>query len=342
MTTTAYDPGARARAEAPGTAPAPAGGGTALHRFTLLLVAATVLLLVAGSLVTSTSSGDAVPDWWFVPISYGTLFPPAVGAIWIEHGHRLVASLIGLLTIVLAVWLGRSEERAWVRRLGYAALAGVCLQGCLGGIRVLQLLPPKGIAIVHACVAQAFFCLTASLALFTSAAWRRGEASLAAWSEGSSPRLAKAEDGLKRLALATTCVLFLQLVAGAVMRHTGTGLIVHVAGAALVTCMVSMTAGRVVRWEDSSPALLGAAQALGLALLVQLGLGVTTFAFLSEGATHSYRTPALTLAVMTGHVVVGALLLAGSLVVTLLAHRPWLVVGGAAESAAVATAGGRA
>src|SRR5262245_1879863 len=114
-----------------------------LHRYTRLLVAATLLLLVAGGMVTSTGSGLAVPDW---PTTYGQnmfSFPlgKMVGGIFYEHGHRLIASTVGLLTIGLVVWLWRVEPRRWVRRLGLAALAAVILQGVLGGITVLYFLP---------------------------------------------------------------------------------------------------------------------------------------------------------------------------------------------------------
>src|SRR5512144_838151 len=89
-----------------------------LHRFAVATAVATLFLIVAGGLVTSTESGLSVPDW---PLSYGRLMPPMVGGVFYEHGHRMVATTVGILTIILAVWLSRREPRAWVRRLGYAA-----------------------------------------------------------------------------------------------------------------------------------------------------------------------------------------------------------------------------
>src|SRR5438067_3798851 len=114
-----------------------------LHRFTKLVVASTVLLLLAGSLVTSTGSGLSVPDW---PTTYGWnmfTFPPSkwVGGILYEHGHRLIASTVGFLTIVLAAWLWIADRRRWMKRLGLAALGAVILQGVLGGLTVLFFLP---------------------------------------------------------------------------------------------------------------------------------------------------------------------------------------------------------
>src|ERR687887_2395375 len=110
-----------------------------LHRFAQFVAACTVLLLLAGSLVTSTDSGLSVPDW---PTSYGWnmfTFPPAmwVGGVLYEHGHRLIASTVGFLTIILAALLWTSESRRWMRSLGLAALAAVIAQGILGGLTVI-------------------------------------------------------------------------------------------------------------------------------------------------------------------------------------------------------------
>src|SRR5512134_3191870 len=108
-----------------------------LHHYTKLVAGATLVLIVAGGMVTSTGSGLAVPDW---PLSYGTLFPPMVGGIFYEHGHRMVASGVGLLTVILSAWVFLAERRRWVGRLAAGALAAVILQGALGGLTVLLLL----------------------------------------------------------------------------------------------------------------------------------------------------------------------------------------------------------
>src|SRR3989304_4504251 len=146
----------------------PALHNAGLNRFAWLTAGATLLLLVAGARATSNAAGRAVPDW---PLSYGTWMPPMVGNILYEHGHRMVATFVGLLTIILAVWLWRSEPRRWVRRLGLAALAAVILQGLLGGLTVLLLLP-RPVSIAHASLAPIFFCLTVSLAVITSRDWK--------------------------------------------------------------------------------------------------------------------------------------------------------------------------
>ena len=144
-----------------------------LHRYAKLVAFSTVLLIAAGGMVTSTDSGLAVPDW---PNTYGRFmftFPveQMVGGIFYEHGHRLIASTVGLLTIILAAWTWRVDERRWVRWLAIAALGTVILQGLLGGLTVLLLLPAP-VSIGHAGLAQLFFCLTIALALFTSPGWR--------------------------------------------------------------------------------------------------------------------------------------------------------------------------
>src|SRR6187431_2442749 len=146
-----------------------------LHKFAKLVAGCTVVLVLAGSLVTSTGSGLSVPDW---PTTYGWnlfTFPPSkwVGGILYEHSHRLIASGVGVLTIVLAVWLWLKEPRRWMRWLGVGALATVIAQGVLGGLTVLFFLP-AAVSTAHAGLAEIFFCLTIAIALFTSPAWIAG------------------------------------------------------------------------------------------------------------------------------------------------------------------------
>src|SRR5574341_1254316 len=191
-----------------------------LHRYAVLTAAATFCLIIAGALVTSHEAGLAVPDW---PLSYGQVMPPMVGNIFWEHGHRMVATFVGMLTIGLAVWLALKEQRRWVRRLGWAALGAVILQGVLGGITVLFLLP-RPVSIAHASVAQLFFCLTVSLALFTSAGWQQEH----------PRRRESSQPSLRRLAAATTVAVFAQLILGAAYRHNAAGIVPHLIGAALV------------------------------------------------------------------------------------------------------------
>ena len=162
--------------------------------------------------MTSTESGLAVPDW---PLSYGMLMPPMVGGILYEHGHRMVATFVGLLTTILAVWLWRAEPRRWLRRLGAVALVMVITQGVLGGITVIFLLPTP-VSVSHATLAQTFFCVMVLLAFATSSEWKDAT---------RQPEVADAAGPPLRLVagVATTAV-YLQLILGATVRHTGAAL----------------------------------------------------------------------------------------------------------------------
>lgn len=197
-----------------------------LHRYCVLLALCVLGLIAAGGMVTSTGSGLSVPDW---PTSYGYnmfTFPPSkwTGGIFYEHTHRLIASTVGLLTIGLAVWMHQREARRWVRRLSYFALALVIVQGILGGLTVKFLLPTP-ISVFHGCLAQAFLCVITALAVFTSRRWLAGDAS-----KVTTGRLVRMNTSpswpLPRLTVVCVAVVFLQLVIGAIMRHTQSGLAV--------------------------------------------------------------------------------------------------------------------
>jgi cytochrome c oxidase assembly protein subunit 15 len=162
-------------------------------------------------MVTSKNVGLAVPDW---PTTFGYnmfLFPVSkwVGGILFEHTHRLMGSLVGFLTIILAVWLWLSEDRRWVRNLGVIALVGVILQGILGGLRVTMM--KDEIGIFHACIAQAFLGLLVFIALVTTNFWRAVDCGTSA--------AADASHRVVRLAIATTIAIYMQLALGATMRH---------------------------------------------------------------------------------------------------------------------------
>jgi cytochrome c oxidase assembly protein subunit 15 len=289
-----------------------------LHRFAVAVAAATLLLIAAGGLVTSTESGLSVPDW---PTTYGQnmfTFPPSrwVGGIRFEHTHRLIASTVGMLTIVLAVWLARREPRAWVRRLGWAALAAVVAQGVLGGITVVFLLP-TAVSVAHACLAQTFFCLVVTLAVATSPRWRE-----------SAPA---APSTVSRIAAGTVALVFLQLLVGAVMRHSKAGLAIPdfpLSFGRLVPPLASFSvaihfAHRLGGWtialaalaclaaaaRSGHPALRALSLILAILDAVQVGLGGMTVL--------SGRSPLIA----TAHVAVGALVLAASLALALTSRR---------------------
>lgn len=138
-----------------------------------------------------------------------------VGGILYEHGHRMIATFVGLLTIILTVWLWKKEERRWVKILGIVALGAVITQGLLGGLTVIFLLP-TAISVSHATLAQTFFAIVVSIALFTSHWWQSDYPRVI--SEGSATTL--------RLSFFTTLAVYIQLILGALMRHTGSGLVI--------------------------------------------------------------------------------------------------------------------
>ena len=186
-----------------------------LRRFSKFTAFATLLLIFAGGLVTSTGSGLAVPDW---PNTYGYFmfsfpFSKWVGGIFYEHLHRLIAFFVGLVTLVLAFWLWRSDEKLWLKNLGWGALVAVIAQGVLGGITVLFLLPTP-VSVTHGVVAQSFFCITIAIAYFLSSEWKSDEA----------PIKHSANESFFRWTALAASFIFAQLILGAVMRHTGSGL----------------------------------------------------------------------------------------------------------------------
>jgi cytochrome c oxidase assembly protein subunit 15 len=273
------------------------------------LACATFPLLFIGGLVTSKGAGLAVPDW---PTTFGYnmfLYPwsKMVGGIFYEHSHRLVASCVGLLTIVLALTFWLRERRDWLRWLGFLALALVIVQGVLGGLRVVLL--EHLLAIVHAATAQIFFALTICLAMFTSSEWRRAPVDRPIHDAGR----------LRRLCAVTTALIYLQIFFGAVLRHTGERLDAHLGFALLVALHVVLVVLRLSRHHADVTQLHRPALALFALLVVQLMLGGASY--LAKFTTLwpiSFDFIAL---VTTTHLAVGALMLAASTALTLRSYR---------------------
>jgi protoheme IX farnesyltransferase len=268
-----------------------------LHRFAWLLVVATFFLIVAGASVTSNRAGLAVPDWPATYEHHLWRFPleKMVGGIFYEHGHRLIASIVGLMTTALTLWIFFTEkQRPWLRKLAIAALAGVILQGLLGGLTVKLLLPPS-VSIAHAALAQAFFCVTVALALVTGARWETGD----------KPAHSKLLTGL---ALALTAAVYIQLILGASIRHSERGLLAHIAGA----LGVALVAVLLVRQRP----LPRAAEVLGLLLIVQLALGLLTLYTRQPKLAPGQLSP-VQVWLPTLHLATGALILATSFALTL-------------------------
>jgi len=279
------------------------------HRLAVVTACATFPLLFIGGLVTSKGAGLAVPDW---PTTFGYnmfLYPwsKMIGNVFYEHGHRLVASAVGMLTIALALSLWFQERRPWLRWLGVMALALVIVQGVLGGLRVVLL--EHTLAIVHAASAQVFFALTVSLALFTSSAWRE---------ETVGQRLLDGER-LRRICALTTGLIYIQIIFGAVLRHTGTRLDAHLLFAAAVAVHVILVMMKVARSRAAHTYLSRLSFALGALLAVQLALGV--FSYLGK-FTPMLRMPMKAVVFFTTtHLVVGSLMLVTSLALALWVYR---------------------
>jgi cytochrome c oxidase assembly protein subunit 15 len=232
------------------------------HRLALTTVAATFVLILFGGLVTNTGSALAVPDW---PTTFGSnmfLYPWSgmVGGIFYEHSHRLLGSVVGLLTIALAVALWREGGR--LRWLGLVAVAAVVVQGVLGGLRVVLL--KETLAIVHGCLAQAFFALAVAVALLTS----------------DRPRtpVRGVDPGLRALTLAAAGVIYAQIVFGALITHAG-WIVIHLVGAAAVFVFVPIVTARLRRTGDAlaEPAARALLELLALQLLLGAGSFVARF-----------------------------------------------------------------
>jgi cytochrome c oxidase assembly protein subunit 15 len=273
---------------------------------------AVFLLLVAGALVTSTESGLAVPDW---PLSYGKVMPPMVGGILYEHGHRLVAAAVSTLVgLELGAIFFFLEGRKTVKLLAAAAFGAILLQALLGGLTVLLLLPPA-ISSAHAALAEIVFALSAVVALMCSKTWN----DLTARSPFLSLPFAENLSSAFRWTLAATAAIYVQIVLGAVMRHTGAGLAIpdfptafgglwpsadelqrrgvglhlaHRVGAVVVLALVLAAVRALGRASAVSPVFAGFAAAFTGLVMIQILLGALS--------VWSRRAPSVTAAHLAG------------------------------------------
>ena len=285
-----------------------------LHRFTLLVTGATFFLLIAGALVTSNDAGLATSDW---PRSNGQWFPKMVGNLFWEHGHRMVATTVGLLTIALVVYLALGERRKRVVLLGVFALAAVIAQGLLGGLTV-KLMLPLVVSAAHATLAQLFFCAVVSLSVFTSSGWLEDRKTLT--DDGGLP--------LRYLCIAALVTIFLQLILGATLRHSATWdrflptelVLAHVGGAVAVTLILGAAVWTTLRRHAGERYLTNPAR-IALALLVlQLLLGLAAFITRLHSPTDPQPLNPM-IGITVAHVACGALVFATTIVLTLRAFR---------------------
>jgi cytochrome c oxidase assembly protein subunit 15 len=277
-----------------------------VHRFAVFVVLWTILLLIAGALVTSNDAALSVPDW---PLSYGTLTPPMVGGIIYEHSHRVIAAGLGILTILLAIIIWVVEKRRWLRWFAIIAVLGVIVQAILGGQVVIRLLH-YWLPVIHACFAQIVFAAVLSIAVFTSRWWVSEQPQF----EDYGPL------SIHAVALLNAAVIFLQVFLGAAFRHQDMPIWPHIVGAMAVLASVIWTS-IVLRKRFSQSRELSKSRIMLHAIFgaqFLLGLG----AYWSRLTTADAPQPVPLMIVLTvAHTVVGALVFAAAVVILLLCYR---------------------
>ncbi len=284
-----------------------------IHRFALLTANCTFPLIFAGGLVTSTGAALAIPDW---PTNYGFFLLPRehwIGNVIYEYGHRVIGAIVGLLTITLAVWIWFREPRRSVRWLALAAVVAVCIQGIIGGMRVVLVnhfpaLSAK-LPILHACLAQGFFAIAISLAQLTSPRW------FSSASTTSSP-----PPYFRTVCLATTVLVYLQIFLGALTRHTTAGATAHIITAFLVLAAAIAVLSVAMNHCPKDATVTRPALLLGALLLAQLFLGFASLLLRSQRQPDLPATASQAL-VPTAHVALGALIFATSVILTLRAYQ---------------------
>ena len=277
-----------------------------VHRFSIFVVCWTILLLIAGALVTSNEAALSVPDW---PLSYGTLTPPMVGGIRYEHSHRVIAGVLGILSIVLAVWVWAKDERRWLRWFSVIAVAGIAAQAVLGGEVVRQLLH-YWLPVIHACFAQIVFATLLSIAVFTSSWWISDQPQV---EDTGSP-------SIHTLAIANAAVIYFQVILGAGFRHKEIPVWPHMVGALIVLGMVIWLAAVLRRRFEKSAAISKTRILLHAILGTQLLLGLG--AYWSRLTTADAPQPMPLMVTLTVlHTVVGAILFGVSILIVLLCYR---------------------
>lgn len=256
------------------------------------LTSLTLLLIFAGGLVTSHEAGLAVPDW---PLSYGQLMPPMVGNVFWEHGHRMIAGIVGILTLIFALCVQKLESRRSLKKLAWICVGAVIAQALLGGLTVLLMLP-DAVSIVHACLAQTFFCLLITLTYFLSPLYQLDRV------------INDFAKRAKKLAFMTTGFIFLQLILGAAIRHSPFTVIPHVVVAFLVLLHIFLLAGRLTWPEQGDTILARAAMGLGIAAICQAFLGLGAYA-LTRVLLRGYAPGTAEIYVTAVHQTLGAVIL---------------------------------
>ncbi len=280
------------------------------HLFAVFTACFTLVVITAGASVTSNDAGLSVPDW---PTSFGYLVkvPPLVGGVRFEWSHRAVAGSLVLFTLAIALWTLLVERRSWLRKLAVAALGTVVIQAILGGLTVLFLQPPV-VSTAHAAVAQTFFCIAVSIALFTGRQWVE---------EVPKVEVDSRRPSLVTLTLLSIFVLYVQLILGGMFRHKGMSWWPHVAHAVVVAVVLTWTAIRALSVYSKIEAVRRPAIIMLSLMIAQLCLGF--MAFLTRVAWGKDPVqPERPMVISTvAHVAVGALLLATTVVLAIQVWR---------------------
>ena len=280
-----------------------------VHKFSVFVVCWTVLLFVAGALVTSKDAALSVPDW---PKSFGTWFPSLrmlAGGAFFEHSHRIVAGVLGILVLIQAILLWKAEARSWVRWLGVIAVGGVAAQAVLGGQVVRQLLH-YWLPVVHASFAQIVFAAVLGIAVFTSKWWISEQLLL---TDSGSP-------SIHTLAILNAAAIYLQVILGAGFRHKEIPIWPHMAGALVVLGIVTWTAVVLRKRFGQSRELSKARILLHAIFGTQFLLGFG--AYWSRISTADAPQPMPVMVWLTViHTVVGAILFAFSVLIVLICYR---------------------
>ena len=294
------------------------------HIFAVFTACATLVLIVAGALVTSNDAGLSIPDW---PTSFGSFsVPPLHGGIRFEWSHRAIAGSIIVLTISIATWTWFADRRRWMKWLGVAALGTVILQAILGGLTVLLLQPPW-VSSAHAAVGQTFFCIAVCIALFTGRQWVEEIPHI----EFDSRR-----PSLQTLTLLSIFVLYVQLILGAMFRHHGMSWWPHVLNSVVVTFVLAWTAVRALSQYSKIDAVRRPSILMLALLITQLCLGFLAFLTRIAWGRDAVQPETPMVASTVAHVAVGAVLLATAVVLAIQVWRyvPAAItetVGGAVE-----------
>ena len=277
-----------------------------LSRFAFLTVGATFLLLVIGGIVSSKGVGMAVPDW---PTTFGENmftfpFSKMVGGVFYEHSHRLMGSLVGFLTIGLTFLIWWKEERRWLKWLSVIALISVILQGIMGGLRVIEI--STFYAVAHGAFAHLFFALIVSIALFLTDFWR----------DSGSDIPDENHTTLRKLSIYTSIAIYVQLILGAVYRHTGELLWLHLLFAFVVTVLLFILTDSVSKKIGEIRFLKRVSILLGALIIFQLFTGMGAF-MVKLFSPDRLEAPPMVVGMTLVHVLSGALLFASSVVLTL-------------------------